>query len=63
MTSPITPFPTSTTSHDRISLGQRIKAERLRLGMSLTELATAIGTSHGSLSNIENERFDPSGFA
>ncbi len=40
-------------------VGQRIREYRKKKGLKLIELAKLIGISHGSLSDIENEKTDP----
>ncbi|HDH51262.1 MAG TPA: XRE family transcriptional regulator [Nitrospirae bacterium] len=41
-------------------IGQRIRKWRKQKGLKLIELARTIGISHGSLSDIETEKTDPS---
>lgn len=43
-----------------MSIGKRIKEYRLNAGYKITEFASVIGISQGSLSDIENEKTKPS---
>jgi len=43
-----------------VSLGQRIRAERLARGLGLVELGRAAGCSHPFLSQVENGKALPS---
>ena len=42
-----------------MTLGQRIQAERKRLGLSQEELAKACGVSRQTINAIENNKYDP----
>ena len=45
-------------SCDAFILGERLKAERMKIGMTQDELATKIGTKKSFISRVENGRTD-----
>jgi transcriptional regulator with XRE-family HTH domain len=53
-------LPAAKTKNAEQALGDRLKALRLRLGLSLRALADRSGVTYGALSHIENGRSSPS---
>ena len=45
-------------SCDAFIIGERLKAERMKIGMTQDELATKIGTKKSFISRVENGRTD-----
>ena len=45
-------------SCDAFILGERLKAERMKIGMTQDQLATKIGTKKSFISRVENGRTD-----
>jgi transcriptional regulator with XRE-family HTH domain len=43
-------------TQDRVALGARLRARRLERGLSVREVAAAVGVSVGTWSGIENGR-------
>lgn len=57
---PMTKSLTVAARNDRVLIGARLRAARLRLGLTLDDLAIATGTTKGFLSRVERDAASPS---